>query len=163
MSEPRAGPLVLGVGTEHRHDDRCGLDVVRALRVRVGVGPRLVEASADAAELLDLWEDEERVYVIDAVRSGDPPGTRQVLEVVGDLAPPAGATSTHGLSLGEAVSLGRALGRMPRRLTLYTIEAADVTMGDGLSPAVAVSVERVVDALVTELEPAPGPGGIRHA
>jgi len=146
-----AGPLLIGVGTEHRRDDRCGLDVIRGLRRRVGAGARLVEASADAAALLDLWDREDRVRVVDAVRSGEVPGTRRVIEVEGDLTSPVPATSTHGLSLAEAISLGRALDRLPRRLTLYTIEVADVSMGDGLSPEVAVAVDRVVEQLAAEL------------
>jgi hydrogenase maturation protease len=163
MTDPREGPLVIGVGTEHRHDDACGLEVVRALRGRVGVGPRLVEASADAAELLDLWDGEGWVRVVDAVRSGDPPGTRRVLEVVGEVAGPTPATSTHGLSLAEAIALGRALDRLPQRLTLYTIEAADVSMGNGLTREVARSVELVADALSVELDPPPGTRGALHA
>ena len=156
-SEP---PLVIGVGTEHRRDDRCGLDVVRALRPKVGDRARLVEASSDATELLDLWADRREVLVVDAVRSGAPPGTRRVTRVLDDVAPPSGATSTHGLSLSDAIALGRTLGQMPHRLSLYTIEADDVSIGDGLTPAVAEAVARTVEALAVELlapDPLRGP------
>ena len=150
MTAPSASPrppLVIGIGTEHRRDDRCGLDVVRGLRPRVGDRLRIQEASADVAELLDLWTGEALVRVVDGVRSGALPGTRRTIELTGDLAAPGAATSTHGLSLTEAIGLGRALGRIPTRLTLHTIEIEDVSVGDGLTPAVAASVAALVEEL----------------
>ncbi|MCI4340119.1 MAG: hydrogenase maturation protease [Thermoplasmata archaeon] len=154
-SDPR--PLVIGLGTEHRRDDRCGLDVVRALHRRYGAGVRVAEASADATELLDLWTGEPEVHVVDGVRSGAAPGTVRRLAIVGDLPAPTTTTSTHGLSLAEGIALGRALGRLPGRLTLHTIEVADVSMGDGLTEAVAISVDRLISELAAVLSTPPHP------
>jgi hypothetical protein len=56
-----------------------------------------------------------------------------------------------GPDLGEAVELGRVLGRLPVRLVLYAVEAGDVGYGEGLSPAVAAAADRVVDEIAGEL------------
>jgi len=157
------GPLLIGVGTEHRHDDSCGLEVARRLRARSHGRFRVVEAIGESTALLDLWEGEARVVVVDAARSGALAGTHRAVEVVADVASPSASISTHGFSIAEAIALGRVLGRMPARLTLHTLEAADVSMGDGLSAPVAAAADRLVDLLEHELGRAPTPGGARHA
>ncbi len=145
-------PLVIGLGNEHRRDDGCGLEVVRTLQRRLGVEARLVEGGDDATDLLDLWEAAGTVYVVDAVRSGRLPGTVHRFEVErGERFTGLPVTSTHGLSLGEAVALGRALGRFPQRLVVFGIEAADVGPGSGLTAPVATAVEEVSWRIAEEL------------
>jgi hydrogenase maturation protease len=148
---------VIGVGTEHRGDDRCGLEVVRQLRGRVKESARLTECSGDITELLDLWAGLARVIVVDAVRSGRTPGNVVRFEVPPDLPPTVGPASSHGLSLAEAIGLGRSLGRFPRRLVVYGIEAGNVAMGDRLSAAVIEGVRETVERVVSELSERPGP------
>lgn len=144
-------PLVIGVGTEHRGDDRCGLDVARALREPLGRRARVAECAGDITDLLDLWDGVGEVIVVDAVRSGRAPGTVVRWEVPGSEPPRPGVTSTHGLSLAEAIGLGRSLGRLPGRLVVYGIEADNVAMGDGLSPSVAQAVRAVIAQVAEEL------------
>lgn len=68
--------LVIGIGTPDHGDDAAGLLV--AERVRAAASPRTIrvrELIGDQLGLLDLWGDAREVYVINAVRSGAPPGT----------------------------------------------------------------------------------------
>lgn len=149
--------LVVGLGTDHRGDDGAGLEVVRALRERVGPGVELLEGPADATALLDRWSDRDRVIVVDAVVSGRPPGTlHRFDDLRTDLPAAFDATSTHGLGLAHAVALGRSLGRYPRRLSVWGIEAGNVRMGDGLTEAVGHAVREVTDRLTDELGGAAG-------
>ncbi|MGD0250498.1 MAG: hydrogenase maturation protease [Thermoplasmata archaeon] len=145
-------PLVIGLGNEHRGDDRCGLEVVRALGLRLGGEVRLVEGPEDVTELLALWADADRVIVIDAVRSGGTPGTIHRFELPGtELPSRLGATSTHGLTLADAVALARSLGRFPSHVTVFGIEAGPVEMSDGLSAPVVRAVGEVAEKVVAEL------------
>ena len=48
--------------------------------------------------------------------------------------------STHAFGLDEAVGLASALDRMPQRLVVHAIEAADLTLGIGMTPAVAAAI-----------------------
>lgn len=141
--------IVIGIGNDHRSDDRCGLEVVRRLRGRVPETVRLVEGPREATRLLDLWAGAERVIVIDAMRSnGRPGGVRRFeLDDTGALGH-AEPTSTHGLGLAEAIELGRSLGRLPRRLTVFGIEVADLRMGETLAPEVTRGVEHVAEEVV---------------
>jgi Ni,Fe-hydrogenase maturation factor len=66
------------------------------------------------------------------------------------------AGSTHTLGLSEAVGLGMALDRMPQRLVVHAIEAADLTVGTGMTPAVATAVDGAAAAVRHDIL-GPGP------
>jgi len=160
-------PLVIGLGNEHRGDDGSGIEVARALRPRLVGVARVEECSTEGIALLELWRDADRVVVVDAVRSGAVPGTILRFEAGDGFSPGVHPlTSTHGLSLAEAVSLGRGLGCLPRELVVYGIEAATVEVGDGLTPPVARAVreatERIVEELGTPPPFAPPVGRVVH-
>ena len=160
ISDPSASPetLVIGVGNEMRGDDAAGLQVAHRLRALVPETIRVVDCAGGVAELLDLWEGKDRVYVVDAVRSGGTPSS-WVRVSVGDQPLPSSltGTSTHGLSLASAIALGQILGRMPKRLVVFGIEAVRFSPGAGLSPEVQDAVANVTRALAEELVAAPGP------
>ncbi|MGB6501292.1 MAG: hydrogenase maturation protease [Thermoplasmata archaeon] len=145
-------PLVIGLGNEHRGDDAAGLLVARRLGPRLVGIARTIELPSEGTRLLDLWDGGGLVVVVDAVSSGRPPGTVHRIEVGADpLRTPLGATSTHGLSIAEAVSLGQVLGRMPRRLIVFGVEGARFLTGTAVSEAVSDAVEGVAEAIEREI------------
>ena len=151
--EPSGSLLVIGLGNDHRRDDRCGLEVVRRLRGCLPPSVRLVEGPRDATRLLDLWDGAGRVIVIDAMQGNGPPGSVHRIEVEpGEPIESGPSTSTHGLGLAEAVAIGRSLGRLPRRLTVFGIEVTELGIGDGLAPEVAGGVQAVTEEVVRETE-----------
>jgi hydrogenase maturation protease len=144
--------VVVGVGAPDRRDDGSGPRVVAALRGRVPPDVELVGNVPDATALVDLWDGAALAVVVDAMRSGAAPGTvarRSGDEV--DALPVDRPTSSHGLSVADAVGLGRALGRMPSQLVLYLIEARDVAPGSTLTAEVAAAVDRTAERIVAEL------------
>jgi hydrogenase maturation protease len=151
--------LVIGVGNASRGDDSVGLAVARRLRTRPARPARIVEFEGEGTGLLDLWEDERFVVVVDAVLSGAEPGTIHRIDARGSFVFPSKPTSsTHGLSVGEAVRLGRSLGRLPGRLVVYGVEGSQFTPGDELSQPVARAIDRVVESILSEGAGAPDAG-----
>lgn len=150
--------LVVGLGEPSRGDDGAGPEAVRRLKSRFGGGVRIVERLSEPTALLDLWENVRLAVVVDAARSGAPAGTVRRLEGK-DLAgqPLERRTSSHGLTLADALELGVRLGRMPRRLVIYAIEGSSFETGEGLSAPVARGVEETVRRVTDELR-APGHG-----
>lgn len=132
--------MVIGLGNPFRRDDAAGLEAARRIRnAESHVLP------VGGLELLDLWDGVDEVVVIDAMRSGRPPGSIRVFDALAELSDVSeGFGSTHGLGLLSAIGLGGELGRLPHRLVVYGIEAGDVAPGVELSPAVVAAVERVV-------------------
>jgi hydrogenase maturation protease len=150
MSTMRA--LVIGVGNPWRADDAVGLEVARRLRRTLADGIEVLEREGEPTALIEAWQSAEAVWLVDAVRSGAPPGTVHRLdaskqELPGDLF----RTSTHHLGLAEAVELARALGRLPERVVVYGIEGADFDAGGGLTNEVDAAAERVSAAVRKEV------------
>ncbi len=63
-----------------------------------------------------------------------------------------GLASTHAFSVPDALELGRALGRAPRRVVVIGVEGAAFGMGDPLTPAVEAALDGVAEAVLGELE-----------
>jgi hydrogenase maturation protease len=61
------------------------------------------------------------------------------------------SASSHGLGLDDAVSLALVLDRMPGRLIVHAIEAADLAQGTGLTPPVAAAIDTVVSAVLDDI------------
>lgn len=155
--------VVLGVGRRSRGDDGAGPEVVRRLKGRVPRDVELLECAGDAGELMERWAGCAVALVVDAARSAGAPGTVHRFEAAdAPIALDESHRSTHGMGVAEAIGLSGALGRLPRRLILYGIEAQAFELGTGLSPEVEAGVERTVRAVLRELgrlntAGAPGP------
>ncbi|MEV5379346.1 hydrogenase maturation protease [Streptomyces nondiastaticus] len=148
---------VIGVGNEFRRDDGVGPVVVTRLRERsahggLPAGIRLVCSDGEPGRLIGLWEGAEPAVVVDAAHAHPGhPGRIHRLELDGYKAWQAGTASSHGLGLGEAVELARALDRMPARLIVYAVEGADGSLGTGLTPVVASALETLVEQVEQEI------------
>ena len=145
-------PLVIGVGNEYRHDDGVGNVVARELRKMLS-DCDVVEASGEGAELMDLWDGREEVYLIDAVLSGSSPGAVVRIEAQRESVPGSFFHySTHAFSVAEAIELARTLGTLPRRIILFGIEGEDFAQGTGITPAVQSAAIQVLQTIVAELK-----------
>lgn len=148
---------VIGLGNPHRSDDGVGHYMLGLLAGRVPASVRLIPGPGDATGLLALWEGAALAIVLDAVRSGRAPGTVVAWRRAdGPVPPGAGLTSTHALSLAEAIALGEAVGRLPDELRVVGVEGARFDPGEGLSPPVEAGARRAADRLVLDLRAAAG-------
>ncbi len=171
MDVPVAGPriAVIGVGNDHRHDDGVGWAVVAALAQRgkrppLPHGVRLVCTDGDPARLISAWEDVHLAVVVDAAHARPArPGHVHRIPLGGGLPPsPFGSTSTHGFALADTIRLARTLDRLPGTLVVYAVEAADTTLGTGLSSQVAAAVGPLVQRIADDIaRHVPTDGGVR--
>ena len=151
MTAGQPGIVIIGVGNEYRSDDGAGIAVARRLRALFPAGVTILEESGEGAALMQAWQGASWVMLVDAVRSGAPPGTIHRLDA--RAAPlPMGFFhySTHAFSVAEAVELARSLDQLPAHLVVYGIEGATFAAGVELSPAVEQAVEAVVERIAQE-------------
>jgi len=144
--------VVIGVGNEFRRDDGIGPEVVSRLRAQAGGQVQLLACDGEPARMIEAWAGASLAVVVDAVlASPAAPGRLHRIELDRadgwDIRP----VSSHGLSLGDAIGLARALDRMPERLILHAVEAADFRLGVGFTPAVAAAVAPLVAAVLRDL------------
>ncbi len=155
-SETPARVVVVGVGNSLRGDDAAGLAAVRALRERLS-GARcawlvLLEHERETLGLIELWSGAAAVLLVDAVRSGAPPGTVHRVDASQAPVPERlqSSSSTHAIGVAEAIELARTLGRLPAQAVLYGVEGRDFAAGEGLSDPVRAAVAGLVEELVAE-------------
>jgi hydrogenase maturation protease len=160
-AERRAGQalraVVIGVGNEFRRDDGAGPRVLALLRERAGHGIALVPSDGEPVRLIEAWAGASLAIVVDAVRADNArPGRTHRIEVGHADAGPGLAVSSHGLGLGEAVGLARALDLMPGRLIVHAVEATEFGFGVGLTPAVDAATETLARAVLDDIDSAAG-------
>jgi hydrogenase maturation protease len=147
--------LVLGLGNPLLRDDSVGLRVVQELRGRPEVPPD-VEISEDywgGLRLMERMVGYDRVIVVDAMRSGEAPGS--IRRLGPDSVPTQRSASTHDVNLPTALRLGRMAGAaLPadEGILLIGIEAADVeTFSEQLTPEVQRAIPEAVALILSEL------------
>jgi hydrogenase maturation protease len=151
LTQQAASVAVVGVGNPDRGDDGAGPDVARRVERAVGgVAGVTIVAGTDPLDLLDAVAGAAEVHVVDACRSGAPPGTVRRWDAIGGpagRAAGAGRRSSHGVGIADALELARVLGRLPPTVVVHTIEVQSCDLGAGLSPAVEAAVEVVAAEL----------------
>jgi hydrogenase maturation protease len=148
MTGPAGTVVVFGLGNPDRGDDGVGPAVAARVADRHLPDVRVV-SPADPVDLLDDGAVAELYVVVDAVRSGKPPGTLMVRDADREPLPEwNGSGGTHALGLDAAVELLRALDRMPRQLVLVGVEAGTFEPGAPLSPLVQRAVPAAVGLVV---------------
>ena len=133
--------VIAGIGNDYRRDDGAGPTVARLVASSTGaldIGP-----IAEPLDLLGKWDGVDLAVLVDATRSGAPPGTVRVVDVESDLF--EAASSTHAIGLGRVVRLAAVLGSGPRRVVVVGVEGAEFGDGEGLSDAVEQAVTRAAD------------------
>lgn len=153
MSPPRI--VVIGVGNSVRGDDAVGLVVAEHLRERAVDGVSILESEQEPTRLLDAWAGADVAVVVDAAASGAPPGTIHRFDASREGLPAqVFRSSTHAFGVGDAVELGRALGRLPAKVVVYGVEGDCFDTGAALTGAARSAVEAVTKSILADLEEA---------
>ena len=140
---------VIGIGNLDRCDDAAGLLVAQRLR-RLNVDA--YEFQGEALSLVDLFEDCDRVILVDAVVTGKPPGSIVFWDARKQRVPrDPFRCSTHTFGLADAVELAHMLEKMPDQLWVYGIEAREVRPGTTVRRKVMEAVERLTLQIANEV------------
>jgi hydrogenase maturation protease len=140
--------LVIGMGNSLMGDDGVGWHVAQRLAIHPAL-PDTVEVVAGGTDLLRLAihiEGRERIVVIDARQSVEPPGSVHVY--TGSIPGDASRRHCHDLSLVEAVQLLRNFVRAP--IVLMTVSVSSAAMGAELSAAVSACLPSILGRALEE-------------
>lgn len=134
---PRTTVLV-GVGNRLRRDDAAGPRLVEMLAGWSGLCVDAGGAPADRAEELLALPELRQVIVVDCAELGLEPGAFRRVEP--DQIE-SGTLSSHRIPIHLFVELMRQLGGC--EVCIVGIQPLDVTLGEGLSPAVTAGLTRL--------------------
>ncbi len=98
-------------------------------------------------ELLECLDGQEAGILIDAAAPAGRPGMVRTFVWPSPELAAVLPWSTHGLGLVDALHLAESLGRIPRKLLVYTIEASDISPGATPSSEVISQLDAVLEAV----------------
>jgi hydrogenase maturation protease len=148
----RAAKLVVGIGNILQRDDGVGVRVLEVLAsLPMPDEVELYEAGTAAIELASVIEGRELLVVLDAIDAGQQPGA--VFRFEPDQLRPLirSAVSLHDVHFLDALDEARLLGRAPKRVVVFAVQVADVSVGIGLTPSVEAVVLPVARLAAQEL------------
>jgi hydrogenase maturation protease len=145
--------LVLGLGNVLLADDGVGVRAVAALErdFEPPPGVRILDGGTLGLALLGELAEARRIVLVDAVATGDPPGT--LVRVDGDEVEPAvrGRLSPHQIGVADLLDALRLLDRIPESITLIGLTPATIELSTELSPAVASALPALIATVAAEL------------
>jgi hydrogenase maturation protease len=142
------GVLIAGIGNVFLGDDGWGVEVVRRLTEReLPAGVRAVDYGIRGVHLAyDLLDgDVQTLILVDAVPTGEPPGTVSLLELDdqarAELAAEGAPVDSHAMHPQAVLAALEALGGHVGRILVIGCQPQTLEPGMALSPAVAAAVE----------------------
>ena len=131
--------VVLGVGNLIMGDEGVGVRCVQALEAAQSLPPhvRLIDGGTSTHALIEEVEDLDLLLIVDAIDTGQPPGTIVYLTDGEVPAAFSNRLSPHQHGINDMLAELRLLDRAPRRVALLGVTPARVELGLDLSPAVA--------------------------
>lgn len=147
--------LVIGLGNTILRDDGVGIRVAQEVQQRLNGRDDVdvAELSVGGIRLMEAMSGYDRVFITDAVMTGQHPAGSFFRLDLDDLGMSLHTSSTHDASLACALESGRVAGqKIPSEIVIWGIEAVDVnTFGEEMTPEVAAAVSSVAEAVVSEL------------
>lgn len=155
---PTVRTLIIGCGNILRGDDAVGPVLVRHLwdRANLPADVQCADGGTGGMDVAFKMRGVDEVILVDACTTGAEPGT--TYEVPGaelEELPPLEGINLHAFKWNHALAFARWLlkDEYPRRIRVYLIEAADLRVGQALSPAVEAAMHRLVERIEGEVQP----------
>lgn len=133
---------LVAIGNTERGDDAAGWEV----------GRRLCDWEVDfrmagSFELIADWGPEDDIVIVDAMHSGEEPGSIHRFDALTEPLPRGVFTSTHSFGPASLIELAKATGHVPKSLVVYGIEAKQMEHGAPMSMEVSYAVETLTEEL----------------
>ena len=130
-----------------RGDDGAGLEVARRVRARAPGGLEVRYCPLGRGLIEALSAAHGGVLIIDAMRTKGGGIARARYGAMGAALPRGAFASSHGFGAAQALALAGTLGS-GAKTSIYGIEGADFSHGEGLSPEVENAVQRLSEKLM---------------
>jgi hydrogenase maturation protease len=147
---------LLGLGNILLKDERLGVHVVTTIKERYDYPLELeiIDGGTLGLDLLPLFEQFDRVLIVDAVNFGREPGYIGILEDDQIPAVLFAKLSVHQIGLADLLSVAKLKGVMPSKVCLIGMQpdVIDFTFGLEMSDVVNANIEKVIDLTVDKLK-----------
>ena len=146
--------LVLGMGNILLEDEGLGIRALEQLQQRYEMPPKveLLDGGTTGMGLLDQISRRQHLLVLDAVQTGELPGT--LVKLMGDEVPVyfSMRISPHQLGLSDVLATLELSGERPTAVTVLGLVPKSLEMCLELSELISERLDSLVDAAVKELD-----------
>ena len=148
--------VLLGLGNVLMKDERLGVHVVNTIKERYDCPPELeiIDGGTLGLDLLPLFEQFDRMVIVDAVNFGREPGYIGVLEDDQIPAVLFSKLSVHQIGLADLISVAKLKGVMPSKVCLIGMQPSpdDFTLGVEMSDIVNKNIDELIAITVNKLK-----------
>lgn len=145
--------LILGVGNLLASDEGVGIHVIQHLQAEYQFPEevQLLDGGTLGMDLLFYLENVRYLLLIDAVETGQPPGT--LIRLAGDEVPAFFSLkmSPHQVGVPDMLFAAKLRDLYPEEVVLWGVQPGSLEIGLELSPPVAAQLESLVARVVEEL------------
>ena len=144
---------VLGIGNLLLKDEGVGVHLVEKLAEFMGdVNVNIIDAGT-CPDFLSLLEDNlDKLIIVDAVQTGDRPGTIYRLNFDDIDLDAVAPFSLHDIGVLDSLRTMALFNRQPKSTVIIGIEPKTIDFGLDLSPEVEEKLPRIVELILKEIE-----------
>ena len=145
--------VVVGIGNLLMGDDGFGIEVANALR-KLNLGRRIlvIERQTVDISILDYAKRASKLVIVDAVKSGRPPGSLTKFMAGLPRSPVLRVPLSHEQDFHDILALARKSGIRLPPIVVVGVEPADCTAGNGLSGEVKGALPRALEEVRDEVK-----------
>ncbi|MDD5223314.1 MAG: hydrogenase maturation protease [bacterium] len=149
METPKT--LIIGVGNTIFQDEGVGMHAVHALeREKLPPGVLVIEAETSILDYLPQIQAAEKIVIIDALRTGAPPGT--IYRLTPESLPVDAALSLHAMGPLQVIQLAKQAGDFHAEVIIIGVEPKEMEMGMELTPEVKAQLPKITETVLNEFK-----------
>ncbi|HID93351.1 MAG TPA: hydrogenase maturation protease [bacterium (Candidatus Stahlbacteria)] len=145
---------IIGCGNILKGDDGVGVYVLRELKkLNLPDEVELIDVGTQSLNILSYVGDAEEVIIIDAVMSGNKPGTIYCNTAEELTLSNTDFISSHELKWYHILAVGsKIMENLKSKVTVFGIEVGNVKTEIGLSPELKATIPKVVNLIHKQLQ-----------
>ena len=145
--------LIVGVGNILLSDDGAGIHAINRLKDRYQIpkNVEVVDGGTMGMELWTLFEDKKHLFIVDAIKTGEKPGSLHRIVLENPFGSFPARISPHQTGLVDLLNIAFLNDTLPSNIILFGIEPEHVTTGLELSTKVKNNIDKLIDMLASEL------------
>ena len=144
---------VFGIGNMLLSDDGVGIHVLHKLQNEFNFSPsiELIDGGTKGLDLLPLFENRDRVLIIDAANFKKAPGTIDTVE--GDNIPAFLSTklSVHQIGLPDMLYAAKLMDIMPQETCLIGMQPLSMDTATDMSEVVSCQMDNLIERVIGKL------------
>lgn len=144
---------LLGLGNILLQDEGIGVHVVQAIKDRYSLSPdvELVDGGTMGLDLLPIFQDSQKVLIIDAVDFGKPPGHVGTIEGRHIPSVLSSKLSVHHIGLSDVLFAATLMNETPPEVCLIGIQPKNLDVGLDMTPEVRENFDTLVSMAIKKL------------